>query len=145
MECGNCTLCCKLTEIRSLPTPSPIDTYCEWCSPGVGCRNYSSRPDECRKYQCMWSQMSNVVVGLRPDLSHIIFERASDDVINARLEKNHKMSRLVVGQIRAFNSEGFSVFVLRGRSSICFPAEKHSQEYVRKVVNDCAKLYRRLN
>lgn len=145
MDCGSCTLCCKLSEICDLPVPSPVDSYCMYCDSGVGCKNYITRPEECKQYQCMWSQMENAGIELRPDECRIIFERTSRDVINARLEKGRKLNSFVVGQIRSFNREGFSVFILRGRSNICYLAANHTTDYVRKVVHDRAKLHRRLN
>lgn len=134
--CDNCTLCCKLLEIHDIPVPSPIESYCMYCEPGIGCKAYNTRPEECCQYQCMWSQMECVGIELRPDKCHIIFNREGDDVICARIEKNHKFSKLVMNQIEAFNEEGFSVLVLRGQASRCFLTEGHTEDYVRKVVND---------
>ena len=89
----------------------------------------------------MWSQMENVGMALRPDKCGIIFDRAGDDVISARMEQGTKLSPLVMGQITAFNNEGFSVLVFRDRSSKCFLAENHTEAYVRNVIDGRAKLY----
>jgi len=142
-DCGECTLCCKLLELHEVP--SPIETYCRHCEPGIGCKIYKIRPEECRQFQCMWSQMERVGTELRPDKCHIIFSRAGDDVISARIEKNHKLSKLVVNQIKVFNKEGFSVLVFRGQTSICFLTKGHTEDYARKIVDGRSKLYRRSN
>lgn len=138
MDCGECTLCCKLLEIRS--TESPIETYCKYCEPGVECKIYNAKPKECDQYKCMWLQMEHAGIKMRPDKCHVIFNKSGDDVICARIEKNRKINPLVLGQLHAFNKEGFSVLMLKGNLSTCFLAEGHTEEYVRKVVDDRAKL-----
>lgn len=142
-ECGECTLCCKLLEIHDIPTPSPIESWCMYCEPGTGCEAYNTRPEECRQFQCMWSQMEHVGIELRPDKCHIIFTRAGEDVICARLEKDHKLSKLVMNQIKTFNKEGFSVLVFRGRASKYFLIKEHTKDYVRKIVHGRSKLHGR--
>ena len=99
---------------------------------------YDIRPDECRTYQCMWSQMDLVAEALRPDRCGIIFDRIADDVIVARLEEGFKLDGHLLGQINAFIAEGFSVLIFRGRENKYFLNEKHSQDYVRGVVHDRA-------
>jgi hypothetical protein len=143
MDCEECTLCCKLLEIQS--TESPIETYCKYCEPYVGCKIYEKKPEECSQYKCMWSQMEYAGIELRPDKCHVIFDRVGDDVISARIEKRHKLNGLVLGQLNAFNNDGFSVLLLNGNLSSCFLAKGHTQDYVKERVIDCAKLHGRSN
>jgi len=52
-ECGDCSLCCKLTYVAELD--KPIDTWCPHCRPGhCGCTIYSDRPASCRGFVCGW-------------------------------------------------------------------------------------------
>ena len=133
-NCGTCTLCCKLPQIPSVE--SPIGVYCKHCVPDVGCKIYHVRPEECREFQCMWSQMEYAGVEMRPDKCHIVFEKVTDNIIFGRLDDGYILSPLVLGQLHAFRNEGFSVLIFRGEESICFLAEGHTEEYVRGVVND---------
>ena len=49
--CGSCRLCCKLVGVEVLDKPP--GTWCQHaCSKGCGI--YETRPDECRKYVCLW-------------------------------------------------------------------------------------------
>jgi len=133
-ECGECTLCCKLLEVHDIP--SPIGVYCQHCD--KGCTIHESRPQECRGYQCMWSQMDDVGMEMRPDQCGIIFDRMSDDVISARLEEGMKLKPLVMGQINAFINEGFSILIFRGKDSKCFLNTQHTEQYVRDTIHGCS-------
>lgn len=141
LGCGECTLCCKLLETHGKDAKSPIGTYCHHCDLSAGCKIYESRPEECRTYQCMWTMMENAGEDLRPDKCGIIFDRAGDDVISARIEEEMKLNRLVVRQIESFNNEGFSVLIFRGQDSKCFLSGNHTEEYVRGIVDGRSKLH----
>jgi hypothetical protein len=51
-ECGSCSLCCYLLEVKSLKEPQ--GEWCEHCRPGHGCAIYKSRPMACRNWSCAW-------------------------------------------------------------------------------------------
>ena len=131
--CGDCNLCCKLLETHDVP--SKIGTYCEHCS-DKGCGIYNERPKECSTYQCMWTMMPAkfATIDLRPDNCGIIFDRQSEDVITARIEEDKKIDDLLMGQIRSFNKEGFSVLVFRGNERKHFLAEGFTETYVEEEV-----------
>lgn len=139
MECGGCTLCCKLLETHDVP--SEIGTYCHHCDQNVGCSIYSDRPKECRDYQCMWSQMENVGFEMRPDQCGVIFDRISDDVITARLEEDRMLNELTQRQLDFFKNEGFSVLIFRGRDKKIFLNGKHTEDQVMEVVRGCGDLH----
>lgn len=132
-ECDECTLCCKLLETHGIK--SSIEEYCEECLPDAGCSIHETRPEECRKYFCMWVQMESVGIELRPDKSGIIFDKMCDDVICARLEKGRKMNDLVFGQVNNFIDNGFSVMIFRDRENKIFLAGNHTEEYVIGKIN----------
>lgn len=137
MECGECTLCCKLLEVHDIP--SDIGVYCQHCD--KGCSIYEARPQECRDYQCMWTQMNEVADDLRPDKCGIIFDRMAEDVISARIDEGQKIKPLAFSQINAFIEQGFSVLVFRGEASKCFLSNAHSEQYVRDTVHGCSLIH----
>ena len=54
-ECGDCSLCCKLTYIKFGPDDDkPANEWCKQCVPGLGCRIYDERPDTCDRFSCAW-------------------------------------------------------------------------------------------
>ena len=134
MQCGECTLCCKLLETHDIA--SEIGVYCHHCKDG--CTIYDERPEECRTYQCMWLQMENAGEDLRPDKCGIIFDRMSDDVITARLDDDLKINDLVMSQINNFKAEGFSVLIFRGNDRKYFLNDRHTEDYVTGIVRGCA-------
>lgn len=129
-DCGECNLCCKLLETHDVP--SPIGEYCKLCT-DQGCSIYEERPNECREYQCMWTQMPKQYarIEMRPDQCGIIFDKQSDNVITARLEEDRKISQLVMGQIQSFMREGYSILVFRGKENKLFKQEHHTEEYIK--------------
>ena len=64
-ECGECTECCVMLEIPALKKPKK--TKCSLlkkdCS---GCGDYEGRPQDCRGFQCAWSE-NQLPIDHRPD------------------------------------------------------------------------------
>lgn len=59
-SCGDCSMCCKLTQIDELEKPEGI--WCRHCAPGRGgCTIYERRPLPCRVFYCGW--MSDAALG----------------------------------------------------------------------------------
>ena len=135
--CEECNLCCKLLETHDIP--SRIGEYCNHCE--NGCKIYDKRPEECRTYQCMWSQMEKVSDDLRPDKCGIIFDRITDDVIAARIDEGLKLNGLLVAQVEYFKKEGFSVIIFRGKDKKFFLNDGHTEEYVMEAVHGSTKLH----
>ena len=110
MECGNCTICCKLTNIADMKSPSGI--YCAACDQNVGCNIYEKRPQECRIFQCSWSQMEKAHIDLKPANCGVMFEKVNDTLMLGTIDGNlEDMSDLIKGQLKAFGKEGFSVMM----------------------------------
>jgi hypothetical protein len=62
--CGDCSLCCKLINVRE-PLNKPRDVWCQHCRPGKGgCSIYDTRPDVCRGFACDWLVKPNFGQGL---------------------------------------------------------------------------------
>ena len=85
--------------------------------------------------------MEDVGLELRPDKSGIIFDRAGEDVITARLEEEREITPLIEGQISAFLREGFSVVVFHGIKKLGYLQDGHDREYVYQVIHGRAKLH----
>ena len=70
-KCGQCTACCTTLKIVSLEKPA--GSPCKHLKRS-GCGFYESRPEECRGFQCVWSEhlLPN---SARPDKSGIMAYR----------------------------------------------------------------------
>lgn len=139
MKCGACTLCCKLLELHEIK--SDIGVWCEHCDPKDRCRIHERKPSECATYKCTWRQMENVGEELRPDKSHIIFDKLSDNTICARQDEDYEVSNIAIKQIYAFKREGFSVIVLIGNEKQVHLAAGHTMERVKEDLNDNSSIY----
>jgi hypothetical protein len=69
-SCGSCTACCKIPAVDALQKPGGV--YCSHCAIGRGCRIYSERPEECRKFMCAWILNPNMGPDLKPDQCHVV-------------------------------------------------------------------------
>ena len=49
-QCGKCSMCCKLMEIKELQKPG--GSWCQYVSKGCGCSIYTSRPPSCAAFGC---------------------------------------------------------------------------------------------
>lgn len=106
-QCGKCTLCCKLLEIKE--TKSPVKQWCKYCDPVKGCTIYDVRPEECRTFFCTWVQMERVHPDLRPDRCHVVFEKISNTEILGNIDPDYRMQKIVRRQVQSFKKEGFKV------------------------------------
>lgn len=143
MDCGSCTLCCKLLETHDIQSSKGEWPKC--CDPAHGCKIYSSRPKECRDYECMWLQMEKVEEELRPDNSHIIFEKVSEAVILGLQDPDYELTSIAKNQISYFIRDGFSVALINKGKKGIYLARGHTIEEVGRIINDSSELYRRLN
>jgi len=86
-QCGECTMCCKLLNIRKcneggladFPFDKPAGTTCKHCKPGHGCELFGTAqfPNLCKSYFCLWKYNGKerlLPEECRPDKVHAIFE-----------------------------------------------------------------------
>src|SRR5262245_33293733 len=86
-SCGGCSLCCKVLLIqpfspagfRKWPLNKPHGVWCTDCQPGVGCRIYDDRPDECREFLCWWLVEPRLGPEWKPDKSKLVITNAAAD------------------------------------------------------------------
>lgn len=73
-------MCCKTLGVTELNKPG--NTWCQHCTPGVGCGIYDTRPKSCRDFSCAWLQSqvrSNPLpLELRPDHSRVLMTVTDD-------------------------------------------------------------------
>jgi hypothetical protein len=77
-DCGECTLCCRLTEVPELR--KPVNKWCQLCT-AKGCSVYETRPQSCRSFYCFWMLSLDVPDELRPDKCGILFEEVPGENI----------------------------------------------------------------
>lgn len=69
-SCAGCTLCCKLPAIPEIA--KPLQTWCKDCAIGTGCRIYETRPNTCRKFECVYLTSPQLGEHWRPVTSHMV-------------------------------------------------------------------------
>lgn len=73
--CGGCTLCCKvlgIVELKKMP-----NDWCTHASKGTGCKIYSTRPESCQSFTCLWLSQ-NMPAAMRPDKVHGVLSTTED-------------------------------------------------------------------
>lgn len=109
MECDGCTLCCKLLDIPWMDSTS--NKWCTECKPGIGCKIYNTASTKCKDYKCAFAQMERAGLGFRPDICHVIFERATINIMHGLLDPDYDLGDKVKQQIQYFVNEGLSVII----------------------------------
>lgn len=104
MDCGDCKECCTALPVVELNKPMGVrcDHVCE-----NGCGVYANRPESCQTFLCMWLQMPEVKLELRPDKCGVIFER-KDEKVAALI--TGKVNEYALAQFSEFKKQGFRVF-----------------------------------
>lgn len=74
-ECGGCTLCCKLLEVKEISKLQ--GKWCSHCALGRGCKIYDDRPKACDDFNCLWLQGFGTD-DMRPDKSKVVMTVTTD-------------------------------------------------------------------
>lgn len=140
MDCGSCTLCCKLLHIKS--ADSPIGEWCKHCDPKYGCKVQEVKPEECRDFKCAWLLMDKVNPELRPDRSKVVWDAVNDHIMFGVHDPQSKMKRIVVNQVKEFVRNGSSVVLhILGSKPQIAVAKGHTHEEVWKETLEKYKEY----
>jgi hypothetical protein len=107
MNCGDCTLCCDLFPVKWLDKPA--NTKCKHCD--KGCKIHDTKPAECRDFDCMYIQVENIPISLRPDNCKVIFEKLDDQTIHGTLDSKHELTEAAKKQIQSFIQQGYKVIL----------------------------------
>ncbi len=115
-RCGSCTLCCLKTAVPEIG--KPVNFWCAFCDAVTGCKIYSSRPESCKKYFCLWYVNPQMPITLRPDMCGVIFEKLVDGhtylaLIDPKWEDAWKEVP-VLEVMSQLNKQGFSVVAFSG-------------------------------
>lgn len=71
-QCGSCTMCCKLLDVKGL---TERNSWCKQCDIGKGCKKYEELETfspACNSFQCVWKMAGAMPEELRPDKSRCI-------------------------------------------------------------------------
>ena len=86
--CAGCTLCCRLPAIPELAKPA--QTLCTHCEIGEGCRIYETRPNTCRKFECLYMTSSQLNEHWKPAACHMfIAYHANANRLVVHVDKDH--------------------------------------------------------
>ena len=75
-SCGTCALCCKLLRVVALN--KPMGQWCPHCLKRGGCGIYTSRPEECRTFNCGWLTNPEIGEEWQPTRSRIVLQYTID-------------------------------------------------------------------
>ena len=67
-SCGTCRECCVALEISEIK--KPVGVYCDLLC-AEGCSIYQTRPDECRKFDCLWLE-GQIPRWMKPNITHVV-------------------------------------------------------------------------
>ena len=132
MDCGECTLCCKLLDVFWMDAPPNVD--CKHCILKGGCKIQETKPKECLDFECAYYQAPNAPIELRPDNCKVIFEKITDELFIGTLDAGYEITETAKGQINSFVSQGYSVILGASdyRKPKIFIASGHNKEDIIK-------------
>jgi len=134
MECGTCTLCCKLLFIKELNKQA--GTMCKYCE--NNCSIYKDRPQSCKEFLCSYIQMNKASESMRPDNFGVIFEKLDDDLMFGTVNPEHKDFKHLNGQINSFLKEGINVVLVRCKTFTVYHIDNVPPESLLKRVHSIA-------
>ena len=114
-DCGDCNLCCKL------PRTDFKEEYqwCKSCDVGNGCKIYSTRPQVCKDFKCLW-KLGMCEERLKPNKVgfYIVPEREEswEDAVFTIYAETHRVDNIpkVMGDIRLVDHTGRTwIYVIR--------------------------------
>lgn len=82
-SCGTCNLCCTVQGVHEIR--KPINVKCEHLNIQGRCGIYSSRPESCRTYKCLWLN-GHMPEEMKPVKSRAVLEpNATGDMLIMRV------------------------------------------------------------
>jgi hypothetical protein len=75
-ECGTCALCCKVVAVDALGKTA--GAWCGHAVPRRGCGIYTTRPEECRTFNCTWLIDPRLGEHWKPERSKFVLIAAPD-------------------------------------------------------------------
>ncbi len=81
--CGDCTVCCVVTQIDTKEFQKPPGIRCQNLCAGGGCSIYETRYPICRTYHCGWRYLEFLGDNWRPDRSGVLLAFTPEDELPA--------------------------------------------------------------
>jgi hypothetical protein len=88
-HCGECMVCCEYMPISTATLKKRAEVLCDHCIVNQGCSIYSTRPNVCRTWHCLWRRDAAMADELRPDKSRMIFSLVIYDETRSVFENAH--------------------------------------------------------
>ena len=107
MDCGECTLCCKLLNVYWMDAPPTI--LCRECVEGHGCRLWPNIPEGCKLYECSWNLTVGAHIDLRPDNCHVIWDSVNGHIMFGTQDPDYPVQEVTERQIANFVKTGQNV------------------------------------
>lgn len=141
-NCDGCTECCDMIPIDTVKFEKPEGVLCPFCTKGVGCNIYSTRPEVCREFPCLY-RLSDLDESLRPDKTHVIFEMLYTKIYLALVNRENLDSwktELMMEYINKLNAAGISVVASSFMNGVIevFTAPKHEKDKVLELARKVA-------
>jgi hypothetical protein len=127
MKCDGCTLCCKLIAVPWMN--SPPGEWCRECNINVGCKIYDNGiSDDCRNYKCVYNDLDNPPIELRPDKCKIIFENVDGNIFLGTMHPDYNESykeKIIRDQVEILLKNRISVVFTSSTiiESLVFPTQ----------------------
>jgi hypothetical protein len=127
MKCDGCTLCCKLLDLPWVDSPSGL--WCRHCNIGVGCKIWNDGiPIDCFNYKCVYNDLDNPPIELRPDKCKIIFENVDSSIILGTMHPDYNESykkKIIRDQVEILLKREMSVVFTSSTidKSLIFPTQ----------------------
>jgi hypothetical protein len=127
--CQDCTGCCTVFEVKDIA--KPFGQPCKHLGPtlfGTGCQIYSTRPDACKRYVCLWldsqrrPEVERMPEALRPDVCKVVLgwpwgeDRETMFVYPYPGHDDAWKAEPVAGYLRMILSRGGKIVVVTGRT-----------------------------
>ena len=143
-KCGSCTMCCETLPIPEIHKPASV--LCKNCIENKGCDIYSSRPQSCINFDCVYIQSDDMDESLRPNECGVTFEKVTTKIyFGTELPKNvgSWKKENVINYIKRLNKQGISVVIasFTNTPTEYFLADGHKKEMIQRIImNEYEKL-----
>jgi hypothetical protein len=103
--------------------------WCEHCNIGVGCSLWGNGvTDECVNFQCIYNELDNLPIELRPDKCKIIFENVDNNIVLGTMHHHYNeayKNKVIQKELMELYKRDFSVILssLTMDQTMIFPAK----------------------
>jgi Fe-S-cluster containining protein len=121
-ECGSCSMCCKILPIEE-GINKPANEWCKHWTKKTRCSIYSSRPEVCKGFECVWLQDTLLPDEIRPDKSKVVLKYHNERLI-AVVDRDHPNAwrEGLLGKLLEKYDDGYSIYI--GKQKIADVAPK---------------------